>query len=200
MYFAFSMNPELVLASNNPGKIKEIRAILPGFTLLSLSDIGFNRDIEEPFHTFRDNALIKARTIAEFSGKDVMSDDSGICIEALNGAPGVFSARYAGEPKSDERNLQKALTELQGVHNRSAYYVAVICLIREGSAHFFEGYCRGRIAHEPVGDGGFGYDPIFIPDGYDQTFGELPPDIKHRLSHRGAALRKMAAFLESVHQ
>lgn len=193
------MNPELVLASNNPGKIKEIRAILPGFTLLSLSDIGFNRDIEEPFNTFRDNALIKARTIAEFSGKDVLSDDSGICIEALNGAPGVYSARYAGEPKNDERNLQKVLTELQGVANRSAYYVAVICLIRDGSAHFFEGYCSGRIAHEPTGDGGFGYDPIFIPDGYAQTFGELPPDVKHRLSHRGAALRKMATFLESVH-
>lgn len=194
------MPTELVLASNNPGKIREIRELLPGCSLLSLADIGFDRDIEEPFNTFRDNALIKARTIAEFSEKNVLSDDSGICIEALNGAPGVYSARYAGEPKSDERNLQKALTELQGIDNRSAYYVAVVCLIWEGRAHFFEGYCRGRIAYEPVGTGGFGYDPIFIPDGFGQTFGELSSDIKHRLSHRGAALRKMAAFLESVHQ
>lgn len=194
------MNTDLVLASNNAGKIKEIRELLPGFRLFSLDDIGFAREIEEPFNTFRDNALIKAKTIAEFSGKNVLSDDSGLCVEALNGAPGVFSARYAGPPKDDEANLRRVLEELQGRPNRSAYYVAVICLILDGKSYFFEGFCRGRIAPAPAGTGGFGYDPIFIPDGYNQTFGELPVDIKHRLSHRGEALRKMVRFLESLPQ
>jgi XTP/dITP diphosphohydrolase len=165
-------------------------------SLQSLKDIGFDQQIPEPFHTFEENALTKAQTIYQFCEKNVFADDSGICANALNGEPGVFSARFAGLPSDDEKNLQKLLAELEGKDDRSAYYKAVICLIWNGEPYFFEGVCIGTIIEEKRGDGGFGYDPIFIPDGYEQTFAELPLDIKNTISHRGKAVQAMVAFLK----
>ncbi len=170
--------------------------MIEGISLLSLKDIGFTNDIPEPYHTFEENAHIKASTIHQYCGKNVFADDSGICANALDGAPGVISARYAGEPADDERNLQKLLEELKNQTDRTGYYKAVICLIWEGQAYYFEGVCNGTIIESKRGTGGFGYDPIFVPDGYDKTFAELPLDIKNEISHRGKAVRKMVAFLK----
>lgn len=185
---------ELVIASNNKGKIREIMPLIPDITVLSLQEIGFTADIPEPYFTFEENALAKASTISQFSGKNTFADDSGICVNALNGAPGVISAHYSGE-RDDEQNLQKVLTELKGIEDRSAFYKAVICLIWNEEVYYFEGICNGRITEEKMGTDGFGYDPIFIPDGYDMTFGQLPLEVKNSISHRGKAMRKMVEFL-----
>lgn len=189
---------ELVIASNNSGKIREITSLIEGINLLSLKDINFTEDIPEPYNTFEENAHAKAKTIYNFCNKNVFADDSGICVNALNGAPGVFSARYAGEPADDERNLRKLIAELKRAEDRSAYYEAVICLIWNNEAYFFEGICEGRIIEEPRGDGGFGYDPIFIASGYNETFAELPLDIKNTISHRGKAIKQMVNFLKTA--
>ncbi len=185
---------ELVVATNNAGKLREIKSLLPDWNLLTLEDIGFRGEIPEPHDTFNENARAKAQTIYEFCGKPVMADDSGLCIDALGGAPGVFSARYAGDGATDEENVQKALSVLGDGTDRKAHYTAVICLILNGATHFFEGYCHGQITSSPQGKDGFGYDPIFMPDGYDETFAELPLSIKNTLSHRGEATRQMARF------
>lgn len=185
---------QLVIASNNEGKIREIRELVEDIELLSLRDIGFAQEIAEPFHTFEENALAKASAIYEFCGKNVFADDSGICVNALEGRPGVDSAHYSGE-RNDEKNLQKVLEALKGVDDRSAYYKAVICLIWDGEVYYFEGICEGTIIEAKRGDGGFGYDPIFVPEGYEKTFGELPLSIKNQISHRGKAVKKMVEFL-----
>ena len=184
---------QLVIASNNAHKISEIKALVGDIELLSLRDIGFTDDIAEPFHTFEENALAKASAIYKFSGKNVFADDSGICVNALNGEPGVDSAHYSGA-RNDEKNLQKVLAGLKGEQDRSAFYKAVICLIWEGEVYYFEGICEGNIIDEKRGDGGFGYDPIFIPSGYEQTFAELPINTKNKISHRGKAVQKMIEF------
>jgi XTP/dITP diphosphohydrolase len=186
---------QIVIASNNEGKIREIRQVVSGIELLSLRDVGFTAEIDEPFHTFEENALAKASAIYEFCGKNVFADDSGICVHALGGAPGVISAHYSGG-RDDEQNLQRVLTELQGADDRSAYYKAVICLLWEGEAYYFEGICEGTIIGEKRGEAGFGYDPIFVPSGYDLTFAELPAEVKNAISHRGIAVRKMVQWLE----
>lgn len=165
-------------------------------SLLSLNDIGFAREIEEPYHTFEQNALVKAETVHRFSGKNVFADDSGICVNALNGEPGVQSAFFGGLPRSDERNNEKLLASLKGVADRSAFYKAVICLIWNNETYFFEGICEGTILEAPKGSGGFGYDPLFVPNGYNETFAELPLEVKNQLSHRGKAISKMVAFLK----
>jgi XTP/dITP diphosphohydrolase len=185
---------QLVIASNNEGKIREIRELVQDVELLSLRDIDFTQEIEEPFHTFEENALAKTSAIYEFSGKNVFADDSGLCVNALHGAPGVDSAHYSGK-RDDEQNLQKVLHELKGSVDRSAFYKAVICLIWDGEVYYFDGICEGKIIDEKRGEGGFGYDPVFIPVGYDMTFGELPLNIKNRISHRGKAVKKMVEFL-----
>jgi XTP/dITP diphosphohydrolase len=185
---------ELVIASNNPGKIREIRQMIDGISLLSLMDVGFMDDILEPFNTFEENAAAKARAIYSFCHKNVFADDSGLCVNALHGAPGVDSAHYSGE-RDDERNLQKVLDKLKGKDDRSAYYKAIIYLVWEGESHYFESICEGRITEGKRGDKGFGYDPIFVPDGYEQTFAELEPELKNRISHRGKAIKKMIDFL-----
>jgi XTP/dITP diphosphohydrolase len=187
---------ELVIASNNAGKIREIKQMIDNLSLLSLADIGFTSEIEEPYQTFEENARVKAETIHKFSDKNVFADDSGICLNALNGAPGVNSAYFAGLPRDDERNLQKVLEVLRDKTDRTAYYKALICLIWEGEVHYFEGICNGRITEQKMGNEGFGYDPIFIPEGYNKTFGELSPEVKNEISHRGKAIRKMVAFLK----
>jgi XTP/dITP diphosphohydrolase len=186
---------QLVIASNNEGKIREIRAVALGIELLSLRDIGFAGEIPEPYHTFEENALAKASAIYEFSGKNAFADDSGLCVNALQGAPGVDSAYYSGT-RNDEQNLQKVLRGLEGTDDRSAFYKAAICLIWNEEVYYFEGICEGQIIGGKRGAHGFGYDPIFVPEGYDQTFGELPADIKNSISHRGKALRKMVDFLK----
>jgi len=187
---------QLVIASNNEGKIVEIRNMISDMELLSLKDIGFTADIPEPYNTFEENAHAKAAAIHEFSGKNVFADDSGLCVQALHGTPGVISAHYSGE-RDDEKNLQKVLDELNGMDDRSAFYKAVICLVWNEAMYYFEGICEGTITEEKRGKGGFGYDPIFIPVGYDQTFGELPLTIKNQISHRGKAVRKMIDFLNA---
>ena len=187
---------ELVVASNNQGKVREIRALIDGISLLSLSDIGFTDEIKEPFNSFEENAFVKADTIFRFSGKNVFADDSGICVNALHGEPGVQSAYFGGLPRSDEKNNQKLLESLSIVEDRTAFYKSVICLIWNEQTYFFEGICEGRILKGPQGTGGFGYDPMFVPDGYSQTFGELPLELKNKISHRGKAVSKMVTFLK----
>lgn len=188
---------ELVIASNNKGKIKEIKMILQDINLYSLSDIGFDKEVPEPYDTFSENAHTKANAVHEFCGKNVFADDSGICVPALNGAPGVHSAYYAGLPRDDKRNLEKLIEDIQGKNDKSAYYKAVICLIWNEEVHYFEGECHGTLLTEKKGEGGFGYDPIFVPDGYDKTFAELPLEVKNELSHRGKAVKKMVEFINS---
>jgi XTP/dITP diphosphohydrolase len=186
---------QLVIASNNQHKIGEISAMVKDMELLSLNDIGFKDDVEEPYHTFEENALAKASTIHQFSRKNVFADDSGICVNALHGAPGVDSAHFSGQ-RDDEKNLQKVLHALRDVTDRRAFYKAVICLVWDQEVYYFEGICEGSIITEKRGEGGFGYDPIFIPNGYDQTFAELPLRVKNEISHRGRAVKKMVDFLK----
>lgn len=188
---------ELVLASANKKKIAELKALLPEVTLLSLTDIGFTEVIEEPYFTFRENAAAKARAIYEFCGKNVLADDSGICVAALNNEPGVFSARYAGANATDEENLQLLLRNLEQHSDRRAFYKAVLCLVLDGEYHYFEGSCHGKIATMPAGSKGFGYDPAFIPDGYTETFGQLDESIKYRISHRSEAMAALKTFAGS---
>ncbi len=171
-----------------------IEPCLPVGKVLSLKEIGFTEEIPEHYHSFEENALAKASAINKFCGKNVFADDSGLCIHALNGEPGVDSAHYCGV-RDDEQNLQKVLKELKGAEDRDAFYKAVICLIWEGEVYYFEGICNGTIIDEKRGAGGFGYDPVFIPEGYNQTFGELPLDVKNGISHRGKAVKKMVEFL-----
>lgn len=187
---------ELVIASNNKGKIREIKEMLQDVQLLSLADIGFTDDIPEPWQTFEENAHAKAWAIFSFSGKNVFADDSGICVRHLGGRPGVDSAHYSGS-RDDEANLQQVLHDMQGIADRSAWYKAVICLVWEGEVHYFEGICEGMLLEEKRGVGGFGYDPIFVPDGYERTFAELPAEVKNAISHRGKAVRKMVEFIKN---
>lgn len=185
---------KLILASNNPGKIAEIRSLLPGLEVQSLRDVGFTDTIPEPFATFHENAKTKAVTVHERFGNWVLADDSGICVTAMNGVPGVYSARFAGEQATDAENNALMLNQMMGIEDRSAWYYAVLCLIGpDGAVHFFDGTCDGSIAHELRGEGGFGYDPLFIPLGHDQTFGELPHEFKAGISHRAKALEAMVA-------
>lgn len=188
---------ELVIASRNEGKILEIKSLLKGFKLLSLNDIGFSQEIQEPYPYFEENALEKANAVYRFCGKHVFADDSGLCVHALNGAPGVQSAYFGGLPRSDRKNNDRLLKALSGESNRSAFYKAVICLIFNGKTYFFEGICPGRILEEPEGSGGFGYDPLFAPEGFDKSFGLLPAETKNKISHRAQALNKMISFLEA---
>jgi XTP/dITP diphosphohydrolase len=191
---------QLVIASNNKGKILETKEMIGGVALLSLADVGFTEDIPEPYHTFEENAYAKAGTIYKYCGKNVFADDSGLCINHLSGAPGVDSAHFSGD-RDDDKNLQLVLKSLQGAGDRSAYYKAVICLVWNGEVHYFEGICEGVIIEEKRGAGGFGYDPIFVPNGYNQTFAELPISVKNEISHRAKAVKKMVQFIvENIEQ
>jgi len=188
---------ELVIASNNLGKITEIRSMIASLELFSLEDIGFTQEIEEPFHTFEENAFTKAKTVFDFCNKNSFADDSGLCVPALHNEPGVNSAYYGGLPRSDAKNNERLLKEMQLVADRTAFYKCVICLIWEEKTYFFEGICEGTISKEPFGSKGFGYDPLFIPKGYDESFGSLPLTLKNELSHRGKAVRKMVDFIQN---
>ncbi len=191
------MKKKLVVATNNAHKLEEISAILGNeMELLSLKDIHCNADIPETADTLEGNARQKAMYIHENYGMDCFADDTGLEVEALNGAPGVFSARYAGDGHDSEANMQKLLKELEGKENRKAQFRTAICLIMGGKEYLFEGIVKGRIIEEKRGGAGFGYDPIFVPEGYDQTFAELGNDVKNTISHRARAVEKLCAFLK----
>lgn len=195
-----ALKDRIVLATTNAGKAREFEALLPGLKILTLQDVGFLDTIEEPFDSFEQNARVKAETVFKATGIPSLADDSGLCVAARGGAPGVHSARYAGEPASSERNMTKLLDELKGADNRSAYFIAVLCFFDANGPRYFEGRCNGSIAYQASGSGGFGYDPVFIPEGYHQSFGELPPTVKAEISHRAKALAKLKEhFAESGH-
>ena len=191
------MKKKLVVATNNTHKLEEISAILGDeMELLSLKDINCHADIPETANTLEGNARQKAMYIYENYGMDCFADDTGLEVDALNGAPGVFSARYAGEGHDSEANMQKLLKELEGKENRNAQFRTAICLIMEGKEYLFEGIVKGEIITEKRGGAGFGYDPIFVPEGYEQTFAELGNDIKNTISHRARAVENLCTFLK----
>ena len=191
------MKKKLVVATNNAHKLEEISAILGDeMELFSLKDINCHADIPETADTLEGNARQKALYIYENYGMDCFADDTGLEVDALNGAPGVFSARYAGNGHDSEANMQKLLKELKGNENRKAQFRTAICLIMEGKEYLFEGIVKGAIIEEKRGGAGFGYDPIFVPEGYDQTFAELGNDIKNTISHRARAVEKLCKFLK----
>lgn len=201
--------PEIVFASNNSHKLEEARAILEGTVkVLSLADIGCHDDIPETSPTLEGNALIKARWVKEKYGKDCFADDTGLMVEALDGAPGVYSARYAGPGCTPADNVALLLKNLDGKENRRARFATVVALILGDKEYLFEGEVKGEIATEVHGEGGFGYDPVFIPDARELseagikckdgiTFAEMPPEHKNAISHRGRAMRKFADFLNA---
>ncbi len=189
---------KIIFATNNQHKADEIRAALPpAFEIATLKDAGILIDIPEPYDTLQDNAREKARVISELTGEACFSEDTGLEVEALNGEPGVKSARYAGEGRDFSENIKKLLLHLQGKENRSARFRTVICLLLDGQEHFFEGICRGTIIQTERGDKGFGYDPVFVPEGAEKTFAEMPMEEKNRFSHRRKAVDKLIAFLKN---
>lgn len=186
---------ELILASNNAHKVEEIKSILDDYKILTLKDIGYYEDIIEDGTTFEENALIKARTIAEYSGKAAIADDSGLSVALLDGRPGVYSARYSKE-QTDEKNIEKVLSELNG-EKSEAKFVSVIALVRpDGSEITFRGECHGEIIFEKRGNNGFGYDPIFYVPSLEKTFAELTPEQKNSISHRKESLEKFSKYLK----
>lgn len=187
----------LVFATNNAHKLEEVRAILGNdFKIASLKEIGCHDDIPETADTLEGNAMQKAQYIKDKFGMDCFADDTGLEVEALNNAPGVFSARYAGPGHDSEANMKKLLHEMEGKENRKARFRTVIALLLDGKEYTFEGIVKGNIIEEKRGDSGFGYDPIFVPEGYDLTFAELGNDIKNKISHRAEAVMKLSAFLK----
>ena len=189
---------KLVFATNNEHKLREIREILKDkFEVLSLDDINCHEDIEETADTLEGNALIKARYITEKYGCDCFADDTGLEVFELNNAPGVISARYAGIDKDSKANMKKLLHELEGSSDRKARFRTVIALIIGGKEYLFEGIVPGRITEQESGDEGFGYDPVFMPEGYDVTFALMSSADKNAISHRGRAMSAMSEFLKN---
>lgn len=190
---------KLIFATHNKNKTKEVKSMMPShIELLSLDDINFHTEIEENATTLEGNALLKAKTIFEKTGINCFADDSGLLVDALNGAPGVYSARYAGSHKNDEDNMQKLLSELKDKTNKNAHFKTVMALIIDGKEYLFEGKIEGKIISEKLGTNGFGYDPIFVPDGYNETFAQLDSETKNKISHRSRALQKMLEFISSI--
>ena len=187
---------KLILATHNEHKAEEFKQILPQFRLQTLADLNDVQEITETASDLEGNSLLKADTIFRQYGHIVISDDSGLEVQALNGAPGVYSARYAGEQKDDQKNTEKLLHELKGITNRNAQFRTVITLMSSNDTLQFEGIVEGAIVHEPKGDKGFGYDPVFIPNGYQKTFAELSSSEKNKISHRANAIEKLVAFIE----
>lgn len=187
---------QFIFATNNAHKIHEVASILPqDIKVLSLKDAGIDMDIPEPHNTFKENALEKSNTIFNITRQNCFSEDSGLQVDALNGMPGIKSARYAGEPANDERNIEKLLEEMNGKINRSARFVTIISLILNEQKYFFEGVCEGRIIDKKIGEKGFGYDPVFVPEGSAKTFAEMSLQEKNVFSHRKKALDKLVVFL-----
>ena len=190
---------KLIFASNNQHKIDELKVFAgKEIEIVSLKDAGIDIDIPEPYDTLEENASEKSWTIYKLTGNDCFSEDTGLEIEALNGAPGVKSARYAGDAKSFKDNIEKVLNKLVNETNRKARFRAVISLIIDGNETQFEGICNGKIINSPIGTEGFGYDPIFIPDGSKRSFAEMPIEEKNRFNHRTKAAAKLVAFLQTM--
>lgn len=188
---------ELIFASNNKHKIEETKAIISGdFKIISLAEAGIDIDIPEPHATLEANATEKSTAIYNLTGKDCFSEDTGLEVEALGGEPGVLSARYAGENKSAEKNIEKLLLKMDVIQNRAARFKTIISLIIKGKEHTFEGICKGTIIAYTSGKLGFGYDPVFLPDGSSKTLAEMKMDEKNNFSHRKNALIKMIGYLK----
>lgn len=188
---------KLVFASNNKNKIKEIQLLLPkSIEILSLSDIGCHEEIPETSNTIEGNAQLKANYVSHHYGYDCFADDTGLEVEVLDGAPGVYSARYAGEPSNSEANMDKLLTALSNSTNRKAQFKTVIALNLNKSQHLFTGIAKGEITVTKSGNQGFGYDPIFRPEGYRATFAEIPLELKNKISHRGKATQLLLNYLK----
>ena len=190
---------KLVFATNNPNKLKEVQEILGDqIELLSLKDIGCFEDIAETAATLEGNAKIKADHVTLKYGYDCFADDIGLEVESLNGEPGVYSARYGGEPRDAEKNMNKLLKNLEDKVNRKAQFRTIVALNLNGKSYDFEGVCKGEIQKERSGQGGFGYDPIFRPDGYSESFAEMSSEEKNKISHRKRAIQKLVDFLRTV--
>ena len=188
---------KLVFASNNKNKIQEIQALVPSvIQIVSLEDIGCTEDIPETADTIEGNAILKANYVTEKYGYNCFADDTGLEVDALNGAPGVYSARYAGEQKDANDNMDKLLSELEDKSNRKANFKTVIALNLNGKQNLFTGIINGKIIEEKIGTNGFGYDPIFVADGYEKTFAELTMEEKSTISHRGIAVKELILFLQ----
>lgn len=187
----------LVFATNNPNKLKEIRNAVSDFKIISLNELNINEDIPETGNTLQENALQKASYIFNKTGENCFADDTGLEIQALNNQPGVYSARYAGENCTPEDNIQKVLSKLNGIKNRNAKFKTVITLILNNKTYFFEGEVKGIILEEKTGDKGFGYDPIFRPNGFDVSFAQMSTQQKNEISHRGLAVKKLVEFLQN---
>lgn len=187
---------KLYFATNNIYKLKEVQEVVgDSFQIESMRSLGINEDIPEDQQTLEGNALQKARFLYDRTGESCFADDTGLEVDALNGAPGVYSARYAGEAKNSLDNMALLLKNMSGIQNRKARFRTVIALILNGKEYLFEGVVNGTIAEEPRGTAGFGYDPLFVPDGYSTTFAEMDSEAKNAISHRGRAVEKLAAFL-----
>jgi XTP/dITP diphosphohydrolase len=186
----------LVFATSNQHKIAELRNICPDYNILGLKDLGFDVEIEETGLTLEENALLKAEFLFDKIGQPVLSEDTGLEVEALGGAPGVHTARYAGEMRDAEANMAKLLHELGDRPDRKAAFRTIIALRHHDGTELFEGIVHGRIASVKSGSQGFGYDPVFIPEGHDQTFAELPASVKNQMSHRARAVHKVIRFLQ----
>ncbi|NLU48878.1 MAG: XTP/dITP diphosphatase [Syntrophomonadaceae bacterium] len=197
------MRRKLVVATRNQKKLRELQDLLDntGLEMLTLNDLPSVPEVEEDGQTFAENAIKKARTVAEATGLLTLADDSGLEVDALGGLPGVHSARFAGEPADDGKNNAKLLAMLQGVpdEQRTARFRCVIAIaVPGGETYLAEGACQGRITHKARGEGGFGYDPLFVVDEYGLTFAELPPEVKNRISHRGQALSQARELIASL--
>lgn len=194
------MKKELVFATNNAHKLDEVRDILgDAFRVLSLREINCHDDIPETADTLEGNALLKARYVKEHYGYDCFADDTGLEVKALHNEPGVFSARYAGDAKDSRANMRKVLEKLHDQDDRSGRFRTVIALIRDGQEHLFEGVVNGTLIAAERGTAGFGYDPIFVPEGYTETFAELGDAVKNTISHRALAVQQLKTFLDEIH-
>lgn len=191
----------LIFATNNSHKLQEVSSMLSGlFDITGLSQTDFSGDIPETAETLQGNALMKAKYIYNILRENCFADDTGLEVEALGGEPGVYSARYAGTPCNSQKNIDKLLKKLKNIDNRTASFRTVIALIFEGQTHFFDGTVKGTITTEQHGDKGFGYDSVFVPEGYDRTFAQMTDDEKNSISHRSHAVAKLVDFLKSKTQ
>jgi XTP/dITP diphosphohydrolase len=191
----------LIFATNNEHKVSEIQSLLPkDINVITLQQAGINIDIPEPYDTLQENANTKAKTIFEITKQNCFSEDTGLEMDALNGAPGVHSARYAGADRNFNANIEKVLANLKNNENRKAQFRTVICLIWNEKEYYFEGICRGQIAEQNSGTAGFGYDPIFIPEGATKSFAEMTMDEKNTYSHRQKAVSQLFSFLQSINK
>lgn len=192
---------KIVFATHNAHKLEEVKMILRGtIDVVGLTDIGCTEDIPENADTLEGNALAKAMYVHEKYGFSCIADDTGLEVDALDGAPGVLSARYAGEPSDSARNVEKLLREMEGATNRNAQFRTVIAFVADGVPKFFEGVIKGKIGFERCGEKGFGYDPVFIPAGYEKSFAQMDASLKNKISHRALAIKNFKCFIKNLNQ